>query len=1128
MDERYLNQDHQDGQHSYVFVDFDIGQLSEGFIARHSSSSGIDADIPLTVQEIAVNEGLFLLQDLAAVSPVVQVAKLTDRLIISCSCLSPKTKLCAHQSQVLYQISRREELRVFFDEQLRHAKIRKVAADYGLEYEINPDDFFTVEYQNRKLSIVPKQKSILQVDRQSMNELQALLTPPPDAVIARKSTAPTDTARIAVLKQHKYYGHLQMEIYDAKISKEGKIKNPLLALNPLDLLWETDNPEVLKFYTAISGLQKNIDAKEDAPIDGLKAIARNPLELAFYYHDNSIAESINATSLIPVQIKRLKAEVNLSIEKKEPFYELSGTLQIGAQQYRLADLVIRFRYFILINSTLYLVDDPKTLAIISFFKKKANEILIHQSKYRKFKTNVLTKLEDSFEVNYKDVKAATPGQIAQQGFDAAIEKIIYLSDFGQFVMIIPVVRYGEAEISIRTKKQIYGVDDRDETFMVHRNDPEELKFTELLIKQHDNFREQLEDHLYYFYLHKKRFLDEDWFLNAFEEWQHNGIMILGFNELEGNKLNPNKVSISVHVQSGINWFNTKANVHYGRKKAALKQVYKAVRNKSKYVQLDDGTLGILPADWVEKFAGFFAAGEIIDDDTIQTPKINYLSISQLYEQEMLDEYVQLELDQYAKKLANFNSIGMVEVPAGFQGTLRHYQIEGLSWLNFLDDYNFGGCLADDMGLGKTIQIIAFILLQRAKSAHNTNLLVVPTSLIFNWQAEVARFAPSIELHTIYGADRIKNCDDFDDYELIITSYGTLLSDVNFLRHYEFNYIFLDESQNIKNPTSQRYKAARLLKSRNKIAITGTPIENNTFDLYGQLSFACPGLLGSRQYFKDIYSSPIDKFKVSKRARDLENKIRPFILRRTKKQVATELPEKTEMILYCEMKAEQRKVYDAYEKEFREYISATTSEELPRKSMHVLKGLTKLRQICNSPLLIDGVKVPGESSAKIEALMEEIENKASPHKVLIFSQFVSMLDLIKKELIARKIGHAYLTGSTRNREAVVKNFQENEDVKVFLISLKAGGTGLNLTEADYVYIVDPWWNPAVENQAIDRCYRIGQQKNVVAVRMICPDTIEEKIMKLQRIKKDLANQLIKADKPLLQSLSKGDLLDFLNK
>jgi SNF2 family DNA or RNA helicase len=337
---------------------------------------------------------------------------------------------------------------------------------------------------------------------------------------------------------------------------------------------------------------------------------------------------------------------------------------------------------------------------------------------------------------------------------------------------------------------------------------------------------------------------------------------------------------------------------------------------------------------------------------------------------------------------------------------------------------------------------------------------------------------------------------------------------------------LDESQNIRNPETERYKAVKLLQSRNKIAITGTPIENSTFDLFAQFSFACPGLLGNKQYFKDVYLAPVDHFKNDKRTEELQQKIKPFLLRRTKEEVAPELPAKKEIVVFCEMETQQRKMYDQYEKDFREYIENSNKFDLNKNSMYVLKGLTKLRQICDAPALADELS-QGIPSAKLEMLIEQITNKAPAHKILVFSQFVTMLDLIHKELKDRQIQTAYLTGKTKNREAVVREFQENKEVKVFLISLKAGGTGLNLTEADYVYLVDPWWNPAVENQAIDRVHRIGQTKNTLAIRLICPNTIEDKIRILQDSKKTIADELITNESGFFKNLSKENLLDLLS-
>jgi SNF2 family DNA or RNA helicase len=1074
---------------------------------------------------IEINSGVFYHEFDAVNFPQVTVAQSDLQLLLTCSCTASHGRLCEHQTAALTAIIKKNDLRIYFDSRLREEKVRRIALDYGLENETDLDAFFKVTYTDKQAVIAPRLPSLIPVTKESLDQYSELLLPP-DAPIAEQEE---DAGRAVciVLKQHKYYKYLFVELYNAQTTKDGKIKNPLTLLNPLDQIWATDDHEQLKFFTGINKFQNHINSKRSAAdILALRAIIKNPLKYDFYYHNTEVSDNITASSIVPVKVGLLPQNINLDIKPQGPFYEFSGQLTIDGEVYQLKDLGIRFSYFILAKDKLYLADNIQLLGIIDLMRKRPENLLIHHSKYKEFKAQLLAKLEDRISIAYQHIKPATQAQLKQQGFDAETEQIIYLSDFGSHVMIIPVMRYGEAEIPVRTKRTIHGVDHKGNEFIVKRDDEAEIALAALLVRQHPYFEEQLDNDLHYFYLHKRHFLQEEWFLNVFEDWRQHGITVLGFNELEGNKLNPNKVNITIRVLSGINWFNTEIGIRFGKTKTSLKRVQKAVRNKSKYVQLDDGTLGILPLEWIEKFTKYFNAGEVTDEDILSIHKINYTAIAELFDQQVMDEEVKAELYTYREKLSDFDKITPVEVSADLKATLRPYQQQGLNWLNFLDDFNFGGCLADDMGLGKTMQIIAFILSQRKKRARNTNLLVVPTSIIFNWQAEVKKFAPSIRMHTIYGADRIKNTADFDGYEIILTSYGTLLADIGFLKHYQFNYVFLDESQQIKNPDSQRYKAARLLKSRNRITITGTPIENNTFDIYGQLSFACPGLLGTKQYFKDIYAVPIDKFKSHKRAAELQHKIKPFVLRRTKQQVAAELPEKTEVVLYCEMKEQQRKIYDAYEKEFREYISATTSDELRKTPMNVLKGLTKLRQICDSPLLIDGEKPPGSESAKIEMLIEQIESKQHQHKILVFSQFVSMLELIKKELQARKIEFCWLTGSTRNREAVVNEFQNNPRVSVFLISMKAGGTGLNLTEADYVYIVDPWWNPAVENQAIDRSHRIGQNKHVVAVRMICPDTVEEKIMQMQDFKRSLADNLVSTDSSFLQSMSKTDLLGML--
>lgn len=959
---------------------------------------------------------------------------------------------------------------------------------------------------------------------ESVSTLQELLLPNHVPV---KQSGGENAELIVVLKQYRFYKNLCIELYEASVTQGRKIKNPLTLINPLDFVMKTEDPSQLKFFSAITRFQNNPTAnKASSDIEALKAIFKNPLALKFFYHNTEFSENIVAGSVQQVEIGEVVNDLDLIINKKQDFYEINLQIMIGDRLYELRELKPLYDHFLLINNTIHLLGSFHFLKPVQFFKKNPQGLRIHESKYKEFQQNILAKLEDSLNIIHSYITPATEEQIAQADFNKSTERLLYLSDLGSYVMINPVMKYGHVEIPVLTKRKIYSTDHKGNMFAVERDDRAETQFMALLLKQHPDFEEQLQTDLHYFYLHKDRFLNEEWFLNAFDEWESEGITILGFNELKGNKLNRSKARVTIHVTSGTNWFNTEINLRFGKKKASLKQLQQSIRNKSKFVHLDDGTLGILPEEWIEKFFKYFTIGEMLNE-TLVVPKINFSEVSKLFDEEVLDNDVKKELALYHSKFTNFNNIEDIELPGGLNGTLRDYQKHGLNWLNFLDDFNFGGCLADDMGLGKSIQVIAFILLQRNKAKQNTNLIVVPTSLLFNWRAEITKFAPSIKIHTIHGSDRIKETTLFDDYEVILTSYGTLVSDITYLRSYTFNYIFLDESQNIKNIESQRYQAARLLQSRNRIVITGTPIENNTLDLYGQLSFACPGLLGNKQYFRDIYSIPIDKFKNRKRSIELQQKVAPFILRRTKKQVATELPEKTEMILYCEMSVEQRAIYNKYEREFREFISSKDEEEIGKSSMHVLRGLTRLRQICNSPVLLQDEKLGEDASSKIEMLIEQIETKSGHHKILVFSQFVSMLNLIQKELRNRNIEYEYLTGSTRNRETVVNNFQNNENVRVFLISLKAGGTGLNLTEADYIYLVDPWWNPAVENQAIDRSHRIGQKNNVMAIRLICPDTIEEKIMKLQESKRELSDQLIRTDISILKSVTKKDLLSLLS-
>ncbi|WP_223608085.1 DEAD/DEAH box helicase [Chryseobacterium sp. OSA05B] len=1108
---------------AYILENTSFTTLSVYDLLKHTSGSAFleirdfHGIYPTAIEN---NNGIFTKRAPLQDFPDVSVSQIGSSIVSTCTCSHPKDKLCEHQTEIIHCIIEEKNFRTFFDPYLRKKLFIAKAKSYGLENEPDLDIYFELHYADGKIEVQPKIKEMLSIDEDVFKQQ---LIPQRSSVIEDLALQENGKRKILVIGRHRYYSHLNFSLMESETTQMGKIKNPVNPVDAMQLIWKAEEPHQIKFYTAVSAFQNNYNEEYNAAeLEALKLIVQNPLGLETYYHDRELSETVSAKSLVPVHLEVLKAELKLSVFKKEPFYEVTGELEFNDISIPFKNVTIRNEYFVYSRNTFSFVDDPDMLRVLKFFKANNEILLVHASKYEAFMQNILSSLEKRIHINYSYIQPATPVQLEEKPHRN--ERIIYLRQQGNYIAVTPVMKYGQAEVPVYSRKQLFGTDQNGNVFKINRSDAEEARFTSLIMKQHPDFEGQM-DGYDYFYLHKDKFLDEDWFLHAFETWRNEGVIILGFNELKNNKLNSHKAKINIQITSGLDWFNAKLKVSFGQKDAALKQLHRAIRNRSKFVQLDDGTLGLLPEEWIDKMNEFFRIGEI-DCEDLKIPKISFTEISSLFEKEVLSKEIQEELTSYSLQFSSVKNIPQVIVPKGLNATLRDYQHDGLNWLDFLDGFNFGGCLADDMGLGKTLQVIAFILSQREKHGHTTNLVVVPTSLLFNWQEEINKFAPSVKVMTHYGADRLKASEHMAEYEVVLTSYGMLLSDIRFLKNFRFNYVFLDESQTIKNPNSERYKAARLLQSRNRIVLTGTPIENNTFDLYSQLSFACPGLLGSKQYFKDIYAIPIDKFEYGKRAQELQDKIRPFILRRTKKQVAKELPEKTEMMIYCEMDAEQRKIYDAYEKELREFIAANDDDDLNTNSMHVLTGLTRLRQICNSPLLLkEGYS--GEHAVKIEILMEQIQSKSKDHKILVFSQFVEMLDLLKAELEHKKIPFEYLTGQTKNRGKAVNNFQENEEIRVFLISLKAGGVGLNLTQADYIYLVDPWWNPAAENQAIDRSYRIGQTKNVIAVRLICSNTVEEKILSLQKKKNELAQNLLQTDGMGIQKLSKHDLLEILD-
>ncbi|NQU24022.1 MAG: DEAD/DEAH box helicase [Candidatus Nealsonbacteria bacterium] len=582
-------------------------------------------------------------------------------------------------------------------------------------------------------------------------------------------------------------------------------------------------------------------------------------------------------------------------------------------------------------------------------------------------------------------------------------------------------------------------------------------------------------------------------------------------------------SFNLSVTSGVDWFELDGQVDFDGVTASLPVLLKALRNKEKYIRLDDGSQGMLPEKWLEKY-GYLAEMAKADDDSLRfAPSQAMLLDALLAEQENV--HVDRKFTAFRGKLRNFGGIKPYSEPRGFHGKLREYQKEGLGWMHFLREFRLGGCLADDMGLGKTVQVLALLQSRRLcrlkkGESRKPSIVVVPKSLVFNWIDEAVRFTPNLRTLDYTGTDRKDRFERSGGCDLLVTTYGTLRRDVVALKEMHFDYAILDESQAVKNHNSQAAKAVRLLHADHRLAMTGTPIENHLGELWSLFEFLNPGMLGRSTKFNALTrNGKDDNGSLSLLARAL----RPFLLRRTKDRVLTELPQKTEQTLHCEMSPKQRKAYDNLRDYYRVNLSDRVKElGLKKAKIHVLEALLRLRQAACHPGLLDK-KQTKVLSPKLETLLEQLrEVIAEGHKALVFSQFTSLLAIVRQHLDDEKIVYEYLDGRTRKRAARVKRFQTDPACPLFLISLKAGGHGLNLTAADYVFILDPWWNPAVEAQAIDRVHRIGQTRRVFAYRIICTDTVEDKILELQRSKRDLADAIISANGSFVRNLTTEDL------
>ena len=582
-------------------------------------------------------------------------------------------------------------------------------------------------------------------------------------------------------------------------------------------------------------------------------------------------------------------------------------------------------------------------------------------------------------------------------------------------------------------------------------------------------------------------------------------------------------------------------VEFNGHSAQLPELLKRPITPDGFIELGDGSLGVLPESWLRRLEALRALGGEAEGDVVRVARSRALLLdAMLSAQEQGDMVVDAAFARMRERIAAFTKVEPLQESSAFVGELRPYQREGLGWLAFLREFGFGGCLADDMGLGKTVQVLAHLCAPRESSvagavkakgrrkvdARRPSVLVAPRSVLGNWLAEAKRFAPGLRVLDFSTPDRWRDGAEkrVREHDLVLTTYAMLRHDApQFVeRKLDFHYAILDEAQAVKNPDSQSSKAARLLVAQHRLVLTGTPVENHLGDLWSLFEFLNPGMLGRLPAFRGLFGKGASGEAMTKHRELVQRALRPVMLRRTKQQVLKDLPDKVEQTLWCELGPVQRKRYDALRKHYQQKLLGEPGELDDKQRFMVLEALLRLRQAaCHEALLPGGD--PAAESAKFEELLPRIEELATEgHKALVFSQFTSVLDLIEPKLRERGIDFERLDGQTTRRAQHVERFQTERNCAVFLISLKAGGFGLNLTAASYVFVLDPWWNPAAEMQAIDRAHRIGQKRVVNAYRLVCRGTVEERVLELQAQKKALCELILGNERSLLQDLKRADL------
>ncbi len=772
-------------------------------------------------------------------------------------------------------------------------------------------------------------------------------------------------------------------------------------------------------------------------------------------------------------------------------------------------------WFCLVNRILFYEREPQKISALAIIKKFYyhafhNETLIWKKDWP-FGNDFF------MQIDWPKSEVEIVSGIPQAILD--VEVTTYLGD--ENVEMIPKFRYGKKEFSFQKEKnRIALIEIIKDGYRIHQRQMElEAEIIGEIVDIFQDFAEP-----YYgwdnedTYVRFQFFGDLDVFIESFLD------ILTDINievRIKGEKVHYEKKAkpIRISLNSQAEWFEVKMHISSESDEPMDLSFIESgmIRQGNRFFKLSKKDRKII-RQWIQE--GMDQEGKF---------RVHSKNFSALKDMEskliQKDDKIKNILKIYSKLLGK-TKIPMVQTAQSFKATLRPYQQEGLNWLRFLYDHNLNGCLADDMGLGKTVQMLALFTSIRESGVKGTFLIIAPVTTLPNWEAEIARFAPNLSVLRHHGNKRDKESLIKTSDDVILTSYHTLRNDLEFFEKMTFNILVLDESQFIKNAQSKAFKAVRQIKSAHRFSLTGTPVENRTLELWSQMDFLNPGLLEDRKTFSRCYARPIEEYGDEKKAARLRVLTHPFILRRKKQEVLKDLPDKEEVILYCEMEGKQRKLYEQTAGELLARVKSSMESKGKQKSaIMVFAALLKLRQICLFPGLVDE-QYEDLESVKFQSLKELIGDALTEgHKILLFSQFVKVLDRIEPLLKSVGVKFVRLDGSTRNREKPVQQFQEDAETQVFLVSLKAGNTGINLTAADYVVLFDPWWNPAVESQAIDRAHRIGQTRKVFSYRLVVKDSVEEKIIALQERKKQLVDNLMARDSAAFVGMTEKEILEF---